>query len=283
MAFGILRSKLQARGYWEESNGDEGQGGAGETNESADKIKADALAEIDAAKLAADTAGKMSDKEADLLKEVMKHKTKSKENETALLAMKAELSKFDGIDLDEIKQLLSSKKDSENKKLEDQGQWDLLKKQMAEENSKLVKVHADKSLELQALADFQQQTINKLTLGHSFNTSNFINNELTLSSDKTRIIYGSHFELEGDKIVAYDKPKGSQDRMQLVDASGDSLGFEESMRKIVESDPDKDRLIKVKAKSGSGSSTAGVKIDLSMQSNLKGIDKISKALDQQNK
>ena len=200
-----------------------------------------------------------------------------------MLAFKAELLKFDGIDLEEVKALLNSKKDSENKKLEDQGQWDLLKKQMAEENLKLVKVHADKSIELQSLADAQQQTINKLTLGHSFNTSNFINNELTLSSEKTRIIYGSHFELDGDKIVAYDKPKGSQDRVQLVDASGDSLSFEESMRKIVEADPDKDRLIKVKTKTGSNSSTTGNKVDLTNKTELKGMDRISKALNDQKK
>ena len=277
MSFGLLARKTQTRGYWEESSGDEGSGAPGGSPE----IIAPVIPPVVPAPAIEEP--KMSDKEADLLKDLMKQKNKNKEGEAALLAVKAELLKFDGIDLEEVKALLNSKKDSENKKLEDQGQWDLLKKQMAEENLKLVKVHADKSVELQSLADAQQQTINKLTLGHSFNTSNFINNELTLSSEKTRIIYGSHFELDGDKIVAYDKPKGSQDRVQLVDASGDSLSFEESMRKIVESDPDKDRLIKVKTKTGSNSSTTGNKVDLTNKTELKGMDRISKALNDQKK
>ena len=195
--------------------------------------------------------------------------------------MKEQLSKFEGINLDEVKELLNNKKDMENKKLEDQGQWDLLKKQMAEENSKLVKAHADKAVELQALADFQQQKIDKLTLGHSFSTSNFINNELTLSSEKTRIIYGSYFELEGDKVVAYDKPKGAQNRVQLVDASGEPLSFEDSLRKIIEADPDKERLIKSKVKAGSGSSTTGDRVNLASQVQLKGMDRIAKALGKQ--
>lgn len=273
MQFGLLKNTLVGRGYWEEADAGEGGDGAG----GAPKVEPPVVEPpvID--------PNKMSDKEADLLKDLMKQKTKNKESEVAILAMKAELSKFDGINLEEIKALLDSKKDSENKKLEDQGQWDLLKKQMAEENSKLVKVHSDKTVELQTLADFQQQTINKLTLGHSFNTSNFIANDLTLSSDKTRIIYGSHFELDGDKIVAYDKPKGSQDRVQLVDASGDSLGFEESLRKIIDADPDKDRLIRVKSKTGSNSSTTGNKVDLTNKTELKGMDRISKALDDQKK
>lgn len=226
---------------------------------------------------------KLSDKEAELLKDLMKQKQKNKDSEAALLGLKGELAKFEGINLDEIKELLAQKKDSETKKLEDQGQWDLLKRQMAEENGKIVKVHADKSAGLQALVDSQQSLINKLTLGHSFNTSPFILNELNLSSDKTRIIYGAHFELDGDKVVAYDKPKGAADRVQLVDASGEPLGFEDSIRKLIEADPDKDRLIKSKAKPGSGSAPSSMKVDLSAKTEAKGVDRISKGLDAQKK
>lgn len=286
MAFSRLQRTLQTRGYWSEAGGD-GEGSVGGSEPSAEaiaaQVKAEALAEAEALATKDKDASKISDKEADLLKEVMKHKTKSKETEAALLALKSEFSKFEGINLDEVKELLNQKKDSDTKKLEDQGQWDLLKKQMAEENQKLVKVHADRSSELQALVDLQQSKIDKLTLGHTFNTSPFILNELNLSSEKTRIIYGSHFELQGDQIVAYDKPKGTDSRVQLVDASGDALSFEESMRKIVESDADKDRLIKSKIKQGSGSGTTGTRIDLSNAVPLKGMDRISKALEAQKK
>ena len=277
----ILKNKLSTKGYWEEANAGDGAGGSGGLP---DPVVPPV---VDANKPATPTTdttvdpAKMSDKEADLLKDLMKQKTKNKESEAALLVMKEQLSKFEGINLDEVKELLNNKKDMENKKLEDRGQWDLLKKQMAEENSKLVKAHADKAVELQALADFQQQKIDKLTLGHSFSTSNFINNELTLSSEKTRIIYGSHFELDGDKVVAYDKPKGAQNRVQLVDASGEPLSFEDSLRKIIEADPDKERLIKSKVKAGSGSSTTGDRVNLASQVQLKGMDRIAKALGKQ--
>ena len=296
MPFALTKNTLTKRGYWKGAvvgSGSEDDAAAAAAaaaaaeataaEATAAKVKSDALAEAEVEAAKQKAGSQMSEKEAELLKELMKYKTKGKESEAALLALKADLSKFDGINLDEVRELLAGKKESETKKLEETGQWDLLKKQMAEENNKLVKVQSDKTSELQALVDLQQSKIDKLTLGHSFNTSPFILNELTLSSEKTRIIYGSHFELEGDKIVAYDKPKGADSRVQLVDASGDSLGFEASMRKIIESDADKDRLIKSKQKVGSGSGTTGNIVNLLNTPQLKGTDRISKALDNQKK
>ena len=281
MAFTLTKQKFTRRASWigavvgSDSTDDDAAAAAAQAE--AARVEAEAAAaKAEADKLKGDKT--LSDKEAELLKEVMKHKAKAKETETALNALKESYTKFEGIDIDEVKELLANKKTADQKKLEDKGEWETLKKSMAEENAKLVKVELDKNAEFAAKLKAQQAKIDKLTLGNQFSTSPFILNDLNLSSEKTRIIYGSHFEFDGEKVIAFDKPKGSEGRAQLVDASGEPLSFEDSIKKIIDGDPDKERLIKSKQKSGAGSGTLGVKTTLNNPPELKGVDRIAQAL-----
>ena len=57
------------------------------------------------------------------------------------------------------------------------------------------------------------------------------------------------------QVVAFDKPRGAQNRTQLVDASGEALGFEAALKKIVDGDPDRDSIVRSKAKQGADSKT----------------------------
>lgn len=222
---------------------------------------------------------KPSESEAKLLKEVMQRKTKNKELEDELKAVKSKLSSFDGIDLEEVKTLLNDKQNAEIKKLEEKGQWDTLKEQMKQENAKLLAEQATKAAELKAIIEKQQEAIDRLTLGNSFNTSNFILNELNLSPEKAKIIYGQNFELDGDKVVAYDKPKSDSTRVPLVNADGDFLNFEDAIKKIIDADPDKNILMRNKTKQGAGSSTLPASAKIEQQKvKLTGIAKIQSAL-----
>ena len=220
---------------------------------------------------------KPSDSEAKLLKEVMAKKEKLKAQDTELSDLKTQLKKFDGIDLDQVSQLLKDASEAETKKLEDKGAWDALKAQMVEQQDANTKTLKDEIVSLKDQLAGNASTIDKLTVGHAFDASKYIGDTLTLTPGKARIIYGQNFDVEGDGIVAYDKPKGAAGRVQLVDASGSPLPFELAIAKMVDADPDRDHLVKSKVKPGADSKTDNGKIT-TKPVQLKGADRIAAAL-----
>lgn len=200
-----------------------------------------------------------SDREAALLKEVMQRKEQQKQLKAELEAIKSKASQFEGIDLDEVKKMLKDREAQEEKALEAKGEWERLKAKMAEQHKTQVSEYQKKIDELQAQLGQTGTVIEKLTVGHSFDSSNYIKDELTLTPSKARIIYGDYFDIEDGSLVAYDKPRGSKDRTPLVNSVGDNLAFDEALRKIVDADPDKDALIRVKMKPGSGGKSTNEK------------------------
>lgn len=234
-------------------------------------------------------AGKPSDAEAALLKEVMEKKTalnKAKEEAKQLQTAKAELEtklkQFDGIDLEEIQNLVKERKEREVAELEKKGEWDRLKAQMLEaHNKELDRVRSEsetKIKELQEITGKSTKQIHELTIGRSFSESTFIREDLTLTPNKARVIYGSHFELQDGKIVAFDKPAGDANRTMLIDGDGEPLGFDKAIAKLVEVDPDRDNLLRSKMRAGSGSDNdTGVK-NKGKQPELRGKDRILAAM-----
>jgi len=131
-----------------------------------------------------------------------------------------------------------------------------LKTRMADEHVKETGALKATIAALQTQLNSSTGKINDMSIGQLFTTSPFIGEELTLTASKARVIYGDHFELsEQGEVVAYDKPKGAANRTALVDASGNSVTFDQALRQIVEADPEKDYLIKSKMKQGAGSET----------------------------
>jgi predicted RNase H-like nuclease (RuvC/YqgF family) len=211
-----------------------------------------------------DNKGKVSDAEAKLLKEVMEKKQAVKDAQAKAQALEAEktelagkLAAFDGIDLEQVKALLKEKTERETAELERKGEWDRLKAQMVEaHNKELTTVRTEYEARVRDLEGNLGKTgkeIHELTIGRSFSESPFIREGLTLTPSKARVIYGSHFELQDGKVIAYDKPVGSTDRTMLIDGDGNPLAFDKAMEKLVELDPDRDNLLRSKVRSGAGS------------------------------
>ena len=88
---------------------------------------------------------KPSDKEATLLKEVMEKKKKLKESAAEIKELKAGLRRFEGIDVDEVKNLLADKKKAEGDRLEKAGEFLKVKERMAEEHQKAMEPNRLKS------------------------------------------------------------------------------------------------------------------------------------------
>ena len=271
MKFNLMKLLTEGVRFYE---GEAGGGGTSEDDEAAKKAAEEAAAKEAAEKEAAEKeteeaaakkaaeeeeakkkAKKTSDAEAKLLKEVMEKKEALKKANEALEKANSRLSEFDGIDPEKVKKLLQDAKDAEDAQLLAAGNFEKLKERMAQEHAKEKGDLEGKIEGLNTEVSSLQQTINDLSIGNSFNSSSFIRDELVLTSAKARIVYGSHFDFEKGNVVGYDKPRGSEDRTPLVDASGTPLSFDEALKQIIDSDPDKERLIKSKMKSGSSSST----------------------------
>lgn len=242
-----------------------GSGGSGDdAAAAAAKAAADKAAAEKAAADAAAAAGKkddtddkkgMSEEAAKLLKENMAKKEALREAEAKVAALQAEIEKFKDIDPEKAKSLIAKEKEAEKQQLEAKGEFERLKKMMADEHAKeKEQIVAEKKAADTSLAAALAK-INDLTVGQAFSNSEFVRNELVMPPSKVRQVYGQHFEIEGDRIVAFDKPKGTDGRTKLVDGSGEPMSFEAAMAKIIETDPDRDNLKKAKMKPGAGSNT----------------------------
>lgn len=200
-----------------------------------------------------DGKGKLSDEEARLLKEVMKKKETLDKTQSELAQAKEQLKKFEGIDADSVRALLKEKESAEKQQLEAKGDWERLKQKMADEHAKEIDALKNSVTESQTSLQKALSTINELSVGTQFSQSKLISDELTLTPSKARVIYGDYFDVVDGKVIGYDKPKGAENRTAIVDQYGNNVAFDEALRKVVETDPDKDFLFKSKAKPGAGS------------------------------
>jgi hypothetical protein len=269
-----LFSRASAFGHWPSDtqgglfrrviplfDADDGSGDPDPNEDAAKKAAeeaATAKAAEEAAKKAAEEAAKKAgnkdkpdDETAKLVKEVMTLKNKLK----AETAAKEELAKkFEGMDPEQMRALIAEAQKAEEEKLRAAGDYDALKKRMAEEHQReMAKALAEKDTtksELEAM----KNTITELTIGNAFASSAFLKEETVMTPSKARLIYASHFDIEDGNVVPYDKPRGDSSRSPLVDARGATMGFDEAMRRIIEADPDRDHLLRAKSKPGPGAS-----------------------------
>ncbi len=234
------------------SSGDGGEGGSGEGGEG----KKPAAGEDEGGEGKKPAAGegegqkKPSDEEARLLKENMRRKEELRKKDEELTNLKKSI---EGIDLDSVRQMLADKKAAEEKALEAKGDFDNLKKRMAEEHAKEVQLLRDQLAGKEAELNKLVGNINELTVGGQFANSKLIAEELVYTPNKARAFYGDHFDLVDGKVVGFDKPRGAQNRTALVDQYGEPVAFDDALRKIVEADPEKDYVFKSKVKPGAGS------------------------------
>jgi hypothetical protein len=264
-------------------NAPDGGANGGSEDEAAKKAAAEKAAAEKAAadkaaadKAAADEAAKKSSEksEAEALAKLQKD---ASEKAAKLKDAQEALKKFDGVDPEEYRKLKQAQADAEKAAAEAKGDFERVKQMMAEEHQKQLEAIKKEAEESKNAVSSLQQQINDLTIGNSFMSSPFIKDELVLTPTKARSVYGANFEIEEGKIVAYDKPAGQSSRTKLVDASGTPLAFEDALKKLVETDPDRDHLLRSKMKPGADSKTTDTKVD-EKPAAISGVSRIQAAL-----
>ncbi len=238
-----------------------------------------------------DGKGRPSDREAQLLKESMGRKEK-------IGQLEARLAEFEGIDpkafreMQERLQAFDQKeREQANAKLVEQGRFDeALAAMRAEHEGVLNQVRTQSSAELQAANQEREQLmaqlsaykaqIEDLTVGAAFGNSAFIREELVqaMNPERSRRLYGDHFDIVEGKVVGYDKPRGQDGRVPLVDKDGQPVSFDEAFKRVLSSQSDYETMIRSSAKPGAGSGTRDDKATDPTQKIGTGVNRITAAL-----
>lgn len=220
----------------------------------------------------------MSDADHKLLKDIMKKKEELKTAQAQIAEFKKKLEEVENLGgIEKLSAMLKAEEDKQKKELEAKGEWEKLKKQMSDDHVKAMS-EIQKQLEAEKAKNVEsEKRIIELTIGAKFANSQYINEQLTLTPNKARVIYDDYFDLVDGQVVGFDKPRGQKDRTPFVDQYGNHLPFDSAMEKIITADPDADFLLKSKIKSGAGSSSKAK----SVQENAKGltaVEQIAKGL-----
>lgn len=208
---------------------------------------------------------------AKLLKETMKRKDAQKKIEE-------ELAKFKDVDPEKYRELMAEKTDAEKKAAEAAGDFQRVKQMMADQHKSEVESLKSEINSLKEQLTNANTNIDKLSIGNSFNSSKFITENMIIPPSKAKIIYGDHFEVKDGQLVGYDKPSTASERTMLVDGTGSPLSFDKAIETIINSDPDKDNILKSSVKNGGGSKTEDIKPKEKDKKVGTGIDRISQAL-----
>ena len=240
-----------------------------------------------------DEGKQLSESEAKLLKETMQRKEQIKELRKELearqaeqSAKEAELSKFKDILGDtppeQLAELLEAKKKAETLELERKGEYDRIVERMKEESEKERQSLQARIEELSSSLASKEAQIDDMTIGRSFAESSFIREKSSLPPGIARKEFASHFELKNNVLVGYEKPVGSEGNTPIVDAEGRPKSFDDAIAELYASHPDSATLIKAVVKQGAASGTdtkpAGKSTSEQSDNEVKGIDRISRAL-----
>lgn len=195
---------------------------------------------------------KPSDAEARLLRDAMKHKARAKELQDQLKAIQAALGDTKP---DDIKQILTERKEAERLAMEKRGEYDRILEQVKSEHESQVSTLQQEIADLQAKLGEKDGKLEDLTVGQVFNDSSFIRESSLIPVSIARKEFGQFVEIVDGVPVVYDKPRGAQERTPLVDGSGKPKSFDEAIAFLYSKHPDAPSLLRSKAKPGAGSLT----------------------------
>lgn len=227
-----------------------------DADEAVRKAKEESDAAAAAAKSGDADAVKLAAEKAELLREVMDKKSKLTATSKELDDTRKALEAYGGIDPEKVKALIKAEADAVKAQAEAAGDFERVKQMMADEHAKERAALEAKLEEEREARKKDRSLIDELTIGNAFGNSTFIKENMVLSSEKTRQLYGSHFDMKDGRLVAYDKPASAANRTMLVNSAGEPLAFEESIERIFNADPDKKTMTKSKVKQGSSSNTS---------------------------
>lgn len=177
----------------------------------------------------------------------------NRDRRTKAEEIEAKFAPFEGIDPEEARKALDVVKNLDDKKLIAAGEVDRVKKEVRD-------AYEAKMAEIQKSVDERDGRIRKLLVSQRFATSDFFSGKqpkTILPPDVAESYFNDHFQVEGDKVVAYRDPGTKKEPIYSQKAPGDTADFDEAIDFLINNHPHKDRLLAGSGASGSNAPVNG--------------------------
>lgn len=168
---------------------------------------------------------------SDLHAEAAKHRHAAKD-------LKKQLERFEGIDLDEIKELKAFKDNHKD-----------AKEQIEAIKAQITKTYEEQLNEKEALLGDKDGVIRKLSVSNKFASSEYIAKETILPPKIAEAYFGSCFEVQEDGSLV---PMLNGKEIYSPTKVGELASFDEAMKQIVEASDFRDSILRDNGHSGSG-------------------------------
>lgn len=256
--------------------GEQGDKGNGDGDGAGDSDDDGGDADGDGDKGESGSKSGVDDEKAKLIKDTMKWKDQARKAQQDLDEIRKQLG---DIDPAAARKLADEAKERERTELEKKGEYDRIVAQMKDENAKLLKAKQDELDEVLKIKSDLEKSVEDLTLGVKFRESEFVKTESAIPASFAQKEFRDYFELDGDTLVPYTKPRGAKDRSVMVDADGKPKSFEQAIAALYDAHPDSKNLRRTKVKPGAGSkSQLDVTNKDTKASEVRGLGKIEQGL-----
>ena len=173
------------------------------------------------------------------------------------IVLKEKLSGFDAFDMDQALKDRAIVKNLDDKTLMDEKGVDSLKRQLSEayetDKAGLIKNFDVEREKFITTNSNQAAQIDDYIIGGGFSGDSFIRDEVTLSPEHARNIYGNNFKVEKingkPTLVGY---MSNGEKILSMKNPGEIAGFSEAFSKIFDADPSSDNYRKTSQNGGNG-------------------------------
>lgn len=164
-----------------------------------------------------------------------------KEREAGREALK-KLKAYEGLDPEAARAAIENLEKLGQKKLIDAGEVEKVRKEISDAFGKQL---TERDAQIQA----KDAHIYRLEVGNRFASSPFIADSTLIPPDMAEAMFGKNFKIEDGRVVGY----AGENRIYSAKNPAELAGFDEALEIMINSYPNKDRILKGGAATGSGS------------------------------
>jgi hypothetical protein len=179
----------------------------------------------------------------------------------------ASLKPFEGLDPTVVKDALDKVGKIDAKSLIDAGQVDQLKAQYEARLNETTAKFGEENGSLKS-------RLENLIRENAFSGSRFVAEELAIPRSAAEAVFGKHFKVEGDQLVAVDKAGNPIASKKNFGANAD---LDEALSIILESHPERDQYLKAAGNGGSGAPNNAGRLPSSQRMSRSDFEKLSPA------
>lgn len=166
----------------------------------------------------------------------------------------AKLKAFDGLDAAAARTALDTVKNLDLKKLVDAGEIDKVKQEAVRAMEEKIKAVEARISPIEQERDSFRNAFHGEKIGNAFANSKYIADKLAIPSDVVQAMFAKNIKFEDAGVVGYD---AAGNKLYSRAKPGDLAPFDEALELLVESYPNRERILKGSGANGGGAKGGG--------------------------